>query len=109
VALVGMVVGNVVVAFTIFVEWHVLKISLSNVIGAIFFLLALIMQTFSTIKAYKMLTSTTWTFLSTFGCVMINFGDIGLSIVATIPNWPTNKFDIRTLMVIPNLPFTRLK
>jgi hypothetical protein len=44
VALVGMVVGNVVVAFTILVEWHVLKISLSNAIGAIFFLLALIMQ-----------------------------------------------------------------
>jgi hypothetical protein len=37
VALVGMVVGSVVVAFTILVEWHVLKISFSNAIGAIFF------------------------------------------------------------------------
>jgi hypothetical protein len=99
-----MVLGSVVVAFSILVEWHVLKISLSNATGAIFFLLALIMQAFSTIKAYKIITSTTWTFLSAFGCVMINFGDIGLSIVATIVNWHTNKFDIHTLMVIHNLP-----
>ncbi len=81
-----------------------LKISLCNVIRAIFFLLVLIMQTFSTIIAYKILTSTTWTFLSTFGCVMINFGDISLSIVATIVNSHVNKFDIHTLMVIHNLP-----
>jgi hypothetical protein len=50
---------GMVVAFTIFVEWHVLKISLSNATEAIFFLLALIMQAFSTIKAYKIHTSIT--------------------------------------------------
>jgi len=36
---------------------------------------------------------------------MISFGGIVTSIVATILNWQTNKFDIRTPSVIHKSPF----
>jgi hypothetical protein len=47
VAILGMVVvGSVVVAFMILVEWHVLGISWLDAIGPILFLLSLITQLF---------------------------------------------------------------
>ncbi|CAM6044055.1 unnamed protein product [Sphagnum compactum] len=107
-AMVGMVVvGSVVVAFTIFVEWHVLKISWLDAIGPILFLLSLIIQTFSVIIKVKRHVPTTsiWETLLLFGALLMSFGGIVVSIVATILNWQTNKFDSRTPSVIHNLPF----
>jgi hypothetical protein len=102
--MVGMVVvGSVVVAFTIFVEWHVLRISWLDAIGPILFLLSLITQSFLLIIYLKYWV--TWKFWLGFGAMMISFGGIVVSIVATILNWQTNKFDIRTPSVIHNLPF----
>jgi hypothetical protein len=40
-----------------------------------------------------------------FGCLMTSLGGIVVSIVATIVNWQTNKFDSCTPSVIHNLPF----
>ncbi|CAM6044079.1 unnamed protein product [Sphagnum compactum] len=105
-AMVGMVVvGSVVVAFTILVEWHVLRISWLDAIGPILFLLSLITQSFSTIIFVKGDASTTWEILLVFGPALISSGGIVVSIVATILNWQTNKFDSRTPSVIHNLPF----
>jgi ABC-type uncharacterized transport system permease subunit len=107
-AMVGMVVvGSVVVAFTILVEWHVLKISSLDAIGPILFLLSLITQSFSTIIFIKYLDreSAIWRNFLFPGCLLISFGGIVVSIVATILNWQTNKFDSRTPSVIHNLPF----
>jgi hypothetical protein len=39
------------------------------------------------------------------GCVIISFGGVVVSIVATILNWQTNKFDNRNPSVIHILPF----
>ncbi len=105
-ATVGMVVvASVVVAFTIFVEWHVLRISWLDAIGPILFLLSLITQFFSEIilPRYRV-QSSTWIIVF-LGPVMISFCGIVVSIVATIVNWQTNKFDIRTPAVIHNLPY----
>jgi hypothetical protein len=109
-ALVGMVVvGSVVVAFTIFVEWHVLRISSLDAIGPILFLLSFITQSVLLIIALKTvihLRKPTWPMgLLFFGSVMISFGGIVISIVATILNWQSDKFDSRTPSVIHNLPF----
>ncbi len=105
-AMVGMVgMGSVVVAFTILVEWHVLKISSLDAIGPILFLLSLITQSFSTIIFIKYLDreSAIWRIFLFPGCLLISFGGI---VVATILNWQqTNKFDSRTPSVIHNLPF----
>jgi hypothetical protein len=104
--LVGMmVVGSVVFAFTILVEWQVLRISRLDAIGPILFLLSLIIQLFTNIIIVKYLDSLTWKGLLIFGNGMISFGAIVVSIVATIGNWQTNKFDSRTPFVIHNLPF----
>ncbi len=104
-ALVGMmVVGSVVVAFTILVEWRVLRISRLDAIGPIRFLLSLIIQLFSNIILSKYSDPSTWKILL-FGTGLISFGGIVVSIVATIVNWQTNKFDSRTPSVIHNLPF----
>ncbi|CAM6053702.1 unnamed protein product [Sphagnum tenellum] len=105
-ATVGMVVvGNVVVAFTILVEWHVLRISWLDAIGPVLFLLWLITQLFSSIIFWRCWHSSTWETLLGFGNGMISFGGIVVSIVATILNWQTNKFDSRTPSVIHSLPF----
>ncbi|CAM6008766.1 unnamed protein product [Sphagnum balticum] len=95
------VVGSVVVAFTILVEWHVLRISWLDAIGPILFLLSLITQSFSILIKAKY--SVGIGFLLT-GSVL-SFGGIVVSIVATILNWQTDKFDSRTPSVIHNLPF----
>ncbi len=74
-AMVGMVVvGSVVVAFTIFVEWHVLRISWLDAIGPILFLLSLITQLFSVIILSKYLHPSISGYLLHLGCVMISFG-----------------------------------
>jgi len=107
VATVGMVVvGSVVVAFTIFVEWHVLRISSLDAIGPILFLLSFITQSFSHIilPRIKHLSSKR-KFLFLYGSVMISFFGIVVSIVATIVNWQTDKFDTRTPALIRNFPF----
>ncbi len=104
--IVGMVaVGSEVVGFTILVEWHVLKISWLDAIGSILCLLSLITQSLSTIIFLKHLTSKTWEIVILLGCVMISFGGIVVSIVATIVNWQTDKFNSRTPSMIHNLPF----
>jgi hypothetical protein len=102
----SVVVGSVVVAVTIFVEWYVLKISLFDAIGPILFLLSFITQFFSyIIFPQSEAQSSTSKILFHLGSVMISFCGIVVSIVATILNWHTNKFDIRTPSVIHNLPF----
>jgi hypothetical protein len=99
------VVGSVVVAFTILVEWHVLKISWLDAIGPVLFLLSLITQLFSNIILAKYSVKTIWVIWSLLGCQLISFGGIVVSIVATIVSWQTNKFDSRTPSVIHSLPF----
>jgi hypothetical protein len=105
-AMVGtVVVVSVVVAFTILIEWHVLRISWLDAIGPILFLLFLITQLFPRIIFKKCLDPPTWEILLFYGGVMISFGGIVVSILATILNWQTNKFHSRTPSVIHNLPF----
>jgi hypothetical protein len=99
------VVGSVVVAFTILVEWHVLRISWLDAIGPILFLLSLITHSFAIITTRKLLDQPAWKTLLMFGCVLTSFSGIVVSIVATILNWQTHKFDSRTPSVIHNLPF----
>jgi hypothetical protein len=99
------VVGSGVVAFTILVEWHVLRISWLDAIGPILFLLSLIIQSFAIIVSRKYFNQRTWGSLLHIGSWMISFGGIVVSIVATILNWQTDKFDSRTPFVIHNLPF----
>ncbi|CAK9217341.1 unnamed protein product [Sphagnum troendelagicum] len=99
------VVGSVVVAFTILVEWHVLKISWLDAIGPILFLLSLITQLFQIFIVVKHRHTSIWGILLFLGSLMISFGGIVVSIVATILNWQTNKFDSRTPSVIHSLPF----
>jgi hypothetical protein len=83
----------------------VLRISWLDAIGPILFLLSLITQFFSKIilPRYRV-QSSTWIIVF-LGPVMISFCGIVVSIVATIVNWQTNKFDIRTPAVIHNLPY----
>jgi len=96
-AMVAMVfMGSGVVAFTIFVEWHVLRISWLDAMGPILFSLSLITQLFFNIIVMKTSYRSTWTTLLFWGCIMICFGGILVSIVATVLNWKTNKFDART-------------
>ncbi|CAK9217273.1 unnamed protein product [Sphagnum troendelagicum] len=99
------VVGTVVVTFTILVEWQVLRKSWLDAIGPILFLLSLITQLFSYIVFLKYLDEGNTEFFIYLGFVMISFGGIVVSIVATILNWQMNKFDCRTPSVIHNLPF----
>jgi len=98
-------VGSVVVAFTILVEWHVLRISSLDAIGPILFLLSLITQLFLYIIFAVYWPPPTWALLLMYGSVMISFGGIVVSILATILNWKSDKFDSRTPSVIHNLPF----
>jgi hypothetical protein len=100
-----MVVGSVMVAFTILVEWRVLKISWLDAIGPILFLLSLITQLFLIIIIMKQLVHKTLKIPLLFGSVMISFGGIVVSIVATIKNWHSDKFDSPTPSMIHNLPF----
>jgi hypothetical protein len=105
-AILGMVVvGSVVVAFTILVEWHELRISWMDAMGPILFLLSLITQLFSIIILSKYSDSSTWKILLLFGSGMISVSGIVVSTVATIVNWQTNKFDSHTPFVIHKLPF----
>jgi hypothetical protein len=98
-------VGSVVVAFTILVEWHVLRISWLDAIGPILFLLSLVTHSFAIITTRRLLNQPAWKTLLMFGWVLTSFGGIVVSIVATILNWQTDKFDSRTPSVIHNLPF----
>ncbi len=99
------VVVSLVVAFTILVEWPVLKISLLDAIGPILFLLSLITRSLSLIIWLKGWSSPRMLFVTLLGSGMIGLGGIVVSIVATILNWHTDKFDIHTPSVIHNLPF----
>jgi hypothetical protein len=99
------VVGSVVVAFTMLVEWQVLKISWMDAIGPMLFFLSLITQSLAIIICLKYWFSNTVYIVSLLGGVMISFVGIVVSIVATILHWQTNKFDSRTPSVIHNLPF----
>jgi hypothetical protein len=99
------VVGSVVVALTILVEWHVLRISWLDAIGPILFSLSLITNSFEIIISEKYSIPSAWVFWLSIGYVMISFGRIVVSIVATVLNWQTDKFDSRTPFVIHNLPF----
>jgi hypothetical protein len=102
---VGMVVvGSMVVAFTILVEWHALRTSWLDAIGPILFLFSFISQLFSIITYMTYLDPPTLKLLS-LGCDMVSLGGIVVSIEATILNWQTHKFDSRTPSVIHNLPF----
>jgi ABC-type uncharacterized transport system permease subunit len=101
-------VGSVVVAFTILVEWHVLKRSWLDAIGPILYSLSFITQLFTAIIYFETYPSRTGTCTSVIFlgfCLLISFGGIVVSIVATIVNWETNKFDTCTPSVIHNLPF----
>jgi hypothetical protein len=89
----SVVVGSMVMAFTILVEWHALKISLLDGIGPVLFFLSLITQSLSVIIVFKFLSSKTgW--LGFFSFLMMSVGGtvggIVVSIVATILNWQTN-------------------
>jgi hypothetical protein len=98
----AMMVGwVVVVAFTILVEYHVLRTSTLNAIGPILFCLPFIIHLFYIICV----NVPCWLGLLMVGSVMISFGGIVVSIVAPILNWQSNKFDTRTPSVIHNLPF----
>ncbi len=99
------VVASVVVGFTILVEWNVLRISCLDAIGPILFLLSLITQLFLYITLSKYKYPLKWMRLLFIGSAMINYGAKVVSIVATILNWQTNKFDSRTPFVIHSLPF----
>jgi hypothetical protein len=100
------VVGSVVVALTILVEWHALRISSLDAIGPILFLLSLITHSFAIIIKMKYSRPPgTWVNLLWIGSWMISFGGLVVSIVATILNWQTDKFDSRTPSLIHNLPF----
>jgi hypothetical protein len=106
-AFMGMVaVGSVVVAFTVLVEWHVLRVIGLDAIGPILFLLSLIIQLFSHIILLKCAPILGCFLMS--GSGMINFGGIVVSIVATIVNWHTNKFDSHPFCDT-QLTFPRLK
>jgi len=66
------VVGSVVVAFTILVEWHMFRKSWLDAIGPILFLLSLIIQSLCMIR-YTYVVSK-WRFLAiSSGCVIISF------------------------------------
>jgi len=112
VVIVGTVlVASVVGTFTILVEWHVLRISTLNAIGPILFLLSFITQLFAIIIGLKNLDVPEWAALLGWAVLlgivslMISFGGIVVSIVATTLNWQSDKFDSRTPSVIHNLPF----
>jgi len=101
------VVGSVVVAFTMLVEWQVLKISLLDGIGTIFFLASLVITQLvrSIIKSWKVWASEIEDSVDLFMCAMFSLGGIVVSTVATILNWHTSKFDSCTPSVIHNFPF----
>jgi hypothetical protein len=111
VAIVGtVVVGSVVVALTILVELHVLRKSWLDKIGPILFLLSFIPESIAIIilTEYKHPVTRIRIWIGTgirFGSWMISCGAIVVSIVATILNWQTHKFDSRTPSLIHNLPF----
>jgi hypothetical protein len=96
--------ATMLMAFTVFVEWPVLKIGWLNAIGPILFSLSLVTQ-FLTIIIRARTYSENITFLIsvTLGWIM-TFGGIVLSIV-TLLNWQIDKFDIKTPFVIHILPF----
>jgi hypothetical protein len=105
-AILGMVVvGSVVVAFTILVEWQVVKISGPDAMGPFLFLLSLITQLLSFIIMKTGWTSDIVHIMILTLCSIFSLSGIVVSIVATIRNWDTNKFDIRNPSVIHNLPF----
>jgi hypothetical protein len=100
------VVETMVVAFTILVEWHVLRISWLDAVGPILFLFSIITQLLNTILSDCFYAfSREIYYLLKYVTMIISFTGIVISTVATILNWQTNKFDSRTPSVIHNLPF----
>jgi hypothetical protein len=109
-AVVGLVVaGSVVVAFTILVERQVLKTGWLDAWGPMLVLGFLAAQLFIVIMTrccdqedmqILCLEALIYCF-----CVVFSFGGVVVSIVATIHNWQTSKFDNRNPSVIHNLPF----
>jgi hypothetical protein len=84
---------------------HVFWISWLDAMGPILFLLSLITQLFLNIIFIKCSNLLALLALLMFGSMMISFGGIVVSIVATIRNRQSDKFDSRTPFVIHNLPF----
>jgi len=100
------VVGSAVVAFTILVEWHVLRISWLDAIKPhplFSFFYPPIIFNYHILEKY--LDQPTWAVFLYPGCAMISFGGIVVSIVATIGNWQTNKFDSLTPSTQLTFPF----
>jgi hypothetical protein len=81
------------------------RISSFNAIGPILFFLSLIPQVSLGIDFDRNPLPSTRGVLLSFGTLMISLGGIVVSIVPTILNWQTNKFDSRTPSVIHILPF----
>jgi hypothetical protein len=108
ITVVGMVVvGSVVFALKMLVEWPVTKMSSLDGTGPVLFSLALITQYLS---YYFILTlsreNLSLAILVMSGIiVMITFGGIVVSIVATIRNWQSGSFDSRTPSMIHIFPF----
>ncbi len=104
------IVGTLMVALGVgafegFVGGPVLRISSLDAIGPILYFLSFIPGLFLAICLYRNPLPSTWGVVLLFGCLMTSLGGIVVSIVATIVNWQTNKFDSCTPSVIHNLPF----
>jgi len=91
------VVANAVIVFTIYISPYA--------IGPILFAVSIVSQLQAVMNLASNRPSSTWGVLLGLGSVMISFGGIVVSIVATILNWQTNKFDSRTPSAIHSLPF----
>jgi len=99
------VVGSVVVAFTILVEWHVLRTSWFDGIGPIIFLLSFIPELFLAINAARNPDPSTWSLRLFLGSWGISICGIVHSILRTVRDWQSDSFDSRTPSVIHSLPF----
>jgi hypothetical protein len=98
------VIVSAIVAFTIQVEWHVLKKYWLDAIGPILFVFALSLQIFSIYLEYWD-RSEVGAMLG-FACSgIMSLGAIVVVVVATVMHWRHNNFDTRTPSVVHNLPF----
>ncbi|CAK9219208.1 unnamed protein product [Sphagnum troendelagicum] len=106
------VVGSVVVAFTMLVERQVLERDDLNIFGPTFFLVSVIFTQFirSIMRSWNVWNpekDVDGNHIAILGaCAIMSLGGIVVSIVATILNWHTNKFDRCTPSMVHNLlPF----
>jgi hypothetical protein len=101
------VVVSVVVVFTMLVERELMKRRLLDKIGPILFLSSLITTQCieSVMRSCRISLSKVEESLTLIMIPICVWFGIVVSIVATILNWHTNKFDSRTPSVIHNLPF----